>query len=234
MLTFVADGFLAVEATLFQVLIRQKLRYWPSVFRDVAFLHRPGAPQLGYVDVWEKKAPLSRPVLQFIYDRYLHHWTHRRAIRMSPRLIRFHVVSDGNLSHTPVSCAPISSEFRHHVCMMGHTAAHMVCGAGFSVCQTLRCVEVLSYGFEEDLGSELSSVLMLVVLENKTCKNDVCQREVAIWHLPPFNTVPHLLCQGTCSSCSRKVEATVIGCVVACSPTLEESYQRRRPKDRSE
>ena len=33
-LTSVADGFLAVEATLFQVLIRQSLRYWPSVFRD--------------------------------------------------------------------------------------------------------------------------------------------------------------------------------------------------------
>ena len=44
--TSVADGFLAVEAPLFQVLIRPRLRHWPSVFRDVAFLHRPGAPQL--------------------------------------------------------------------------------------------------------------------------------------------------------------------------------------------
>ena len=50
-LTSVADGFLAVEATLFQVLIRQRLRYWPSVFRDVAFLHRPGAPQLDFLAV---------------------------------------------------------------------------------------------------------------------------------------------------------------------------------------
>ena len=44
--TSVADGFLAVEATLFQLLIRPRLRRWPSVFRDVAFLHRPGAPEL--------------------------------------------------------------------------------------------------------------------------------------------------------------------------------------------
>ena len=42
-LTSVPDCFLAVEATLFQVLIRQKLCYWPSVFRDVVFLRGLGA-----------------------------------------------------------------------------------------------------------------------------------------------------------------------------------------------
>ena len=62
MLTSVADGFLAVEATLFQVLIRLELRYWPFVFRDVAFLHRPGAPQLDLLTYGKESAAFKTHV----------------------------------------------------------------------------------------------------------------------------------------------------------------------------
>ena len=61
-LTSVADGFLAVDATLFQVLIRPRLRYWPSVFRDVAFLHRPGAPQLDLLTYGKESAAFKTHV----------------------------------------------------------------------------------------------------------------------------------------------------------------------------
>ena len=54
-----------MEATLFQVLIRPRLRFWPSVFRDVAFLHRPGAPQLDLLTYGKESAAFETHVYLF-------------------------------------------------------------------------------------------------------------------------------------------------------------------------
>ena len=91
---------------------------------------------------------------------------------------------------------------------------------------------MLSYGFEEDLGSEVvfwfdaGRTGVQGLQERCLSHPETARREVAIWHLPPFNTVLTFFAKEHAVHVRAKMKATVIGCVVACSPTLEESYQR--------